>query len=306
MLRDFAVLRFNNYRRIDNRGVYQGSLSMPLISVIIPTHNRPEMLAEALASVREQTFKDIEIIVVSNGESPEMRRASREVAAGCIYFSLDKGNVSSARNFAATRASGEWIAFLDDDDIWLPTKLERQLAVANCTTADAVTCDVIEFFPGGIEAINRPRIPDNWSYTKAISHYRWSGIPSSCLFRRRALDNVGGFDPNLSYVEDMDLLHRISWDHTIHQMEEVLCRHRRGHLNTLHPRNRRRRAWWELRHYLKMIRVTPAQLRDTLPNFTDFVSPRFIPLLAGGLHPRARLKRWLKKFKSTSKIATSR
>src|SRR6266404_3543486 len=112
-----------------NQRAREGQMSSsPCISVIVPTHNRPEMLAEALASVRSQTFTDYEIIVVSNGESAEMRRTSREVAAGCVYLEFDCGNVSFARNAGIKRASGDWIAFLDDDDIWLANKLERQIA----------------------------------------------------------------------------------------------------------------------------------------------------------------------------------
>src|SRR5260370_823595 len=111
-------------------------MSFPLVSVIIPTHNRPGMLAEALASVRAQTFTDYEIIVVSNGESDDMRRASRDAASGCVYLELDRGNVSAARNFGMERAKGEWIAILDDDDLWPPNKLERQIAEAEATGAD--------------------------------------------------------------------------------------------------------------------------------------------------------------------------
>src|SRR5258708_39467781 len=97
----------------------------PLVSIVVPTINRPKMLAEALASVRAQNFTDYEIIVVSNGENDEMCRQSREAAAGCIYLELDHGNVSAARNAGIAQANGEWIAFLDDDDLWLPHKLER-------------------------------------------------------------------------------------------------------------------------------------------------------------------------------------
>jgi glycosyltransferase involved in cell wall biosynthesis len=274
---------------------------MPLISVIVPTHNRPEMLADALASVREQTFKDLEIIVVSNGESADMRRASCEAAAGCAYFSLDEGNVSSARNYGVSRATGAWIAFLDDDDIWLPTKLERQLAMASRTKADMVTCDTSDVWPHGVESPNCPRVPDNWSHTKAISHYRWWTIPSATIIRKHVFDKVGGFDPNLSYVEDMDLWHRISWNHKIYHMNEAQCRHRQGHVNTFHRRNRRRRARWELRHYFKMRRITPPHLRDTLPHFRYFTVPRVVVLLFGAPTLRvffserlpAFLKQWL-------------
>jgi len=98
------------------------------------------MLAEALASVRAQTFTDYEIIVVSNGESGETQARSHAAAArhGARYFSLPIGNLSIARNFGIGEAKGAWIAFLDDDDIWLPAKLERQIAAANQTDASMI------------------------------------------------------------------------------------------------------------------------------------------------------------------------
>src|SRR5258707_1388506 len=148
---------------------------MSFVSCIIPTHNRPEMLAEALASVRAQTFTDYEIIVISNGESAQGRVASRTAAAAfdALYLELEEGNVSLARNFGIKRANGEWIAFLDDDDLWLPTKLERQLAEAERTDADMIAADWIEFHPDGRAKVSRPRCPDGWPYAKAIHHGYW-------------------------------------------------------------------------------------------------------------------------------------
>src|SRR5258707_14358159 len=160
-------------------------MSFALVSVIIPTHNRPEMLAEALASVRAQTFADYEIIVVSNGESANMRRASRHAAAGCIHLELERGSVSAARNFGIARAKGEWIAILDDDDLWPPNKLERQVAEARRTGADMITGDFVEFYPDGCEIIIRPRVPEGWSYVKALNHYCWGAATGAALIRRR-------------------------------------------------------------------------------------------------------------------------
>src|SRR5215468_4951735 len=124
---------------------------MPLVSVVIPTHNRPEMLADALASVRAQTFADYEIIVISNGEDTATRRDSRRAAAwnGARYFEFDEGNLSKARNHGIELAAGEWIAFLDDDDMWLPSKLEREVAEARRTGADMVSCDYVEVHSDG-------------------------------------------------------------------------------------------------------------------------------------------------------------
>src|SRR5260370_3185903 len=175
---------------------------MPLISVVIPTHNRPEMLAEAIASVRAQTFTDYEIIGVSNGETDDMRRASRKVAAAHegVYVELDDGNVCSARNVGIERANGEWIAFLDDDDLWLATKLERQVAEARRTDADLIACDYVKFFPDGREVVERPRVPDGWSYLKAISHQYWWAPPSATLVRKQGFNEIEGFDPRQRYI----------------------------------------------------------------------------------------------------------
>src|SRR5258708_2486713 len=159
---------------------------MPLVSVVIPTHNRPEMLAEAITSVRAQTFTDYEIIVVSNGESDDMRRASRKVATAHDgrYFALHQGNVSGARNFGVEHAKGEWIAFLDDDDLWLPNKLERQVAEAQRTGADMIACYCAQFFPDGQEILERPHIHDRWAYTKSLSGPHWSTVPSATILSK--------------------------------------------------------------------------------------------------------------------------
>jgi glycosyltransferase involved in cell wall biosynthesis len=280
---------------------------MPLVSVVIPTHNRPEMLAEAITSVRAQTFADYEIVVVSNGESDDMRRASREVttAHDGRYFALRHGNVSGARNFGVEQAKSEWIAFLDDDDLWLPNKLERQVAEAQRTGADMIACYCAKFFPDGQEIIERPRLYDGWSYTKAISRHYWWTIPSATIIRKRVLDEVGGFDVHLSYIEDMDLWRRISWRYAIHQMDEVLTQYRCGHLTTMHPQNARKRHLWNLRHFAKMCRDTPQDLRHMVPSAAIFVPPELIGILGPEwllsylrqLRPRARwihLRQWLK------------
>lgn len=244
--------------------------SMPLVSVVVPAHNRPEMLAEALASVKAQSFSDYEIIVVSNGESAEMRNASCRAAAAhdARYFTLDEGNLPAARNFGIERADGEWIAFLDDDDVWLPCKLERQLAAARTFEADMIACDYVEFFPDGSEAIQRPRVPHGWTYTKASNHVEhWWAPPSCVLLRKTAVDSVGRFDRKQRNGEDNDLWRRVSWWHKIFQVDEVLARYRRGHQSMM--RNRFRNLMYGLRHLIKMHLDTPRSLRSTLPRW-DF------------------------------------
>jgi glycosyltransferase involved in cell wall biosynthesis len=272
------------------------SCAVPLVSVIIPSHNRPEWLAAALASVRAQTFTDYEIIVVSNGESVEAQHKSRCAAQvkGAIYFALDDGNLPAARNFGVTQASGEWLAFLDDDDVWLPTKLERQLAAARRTGAEMVTTDYVEFYPCGLELARHSDFRCG----------RWHAPPSAVLVRRQTFDAVCGFDPAFLRIEDSDLWRRISLRHTIHQVREILVRYRRGHLCM--TRDMRATYRYELRHFQKMWRDTPRDLRSSLPRWWSFVPRRLIGILmpnwirAAGriIRPRYRLLRFLRWFNS--------
>jgi glycosyltransferase involved in cell wall biosynthesis len=239
---------------------------MPLVSVVVPTHNRPGMLAEALASVRLQTFTNYEVIVVSNGESEEMRVLSRACATRYgAMFELPEGNVSAARNFAVAQAKGEWIAFLDDDDLWLPHKLDRQLAEAGRTGADMIVCDCVYFnHDSGRELCSGPPVRVGWQTTEAINHQRWGAIPSAVLVRKAAVEAAGGFDPGQRYGEDLDLWRRIAWRHSIHQMDDVLVRYRRHSESTSLQTFRVFR--YDLRNFVKMWRDTPADLRWALPS----------------------------------------
>jgi glycosyltransferase involved in cell wall biosynthesis len=214
----------------------------------------------------------------------------------CWYFALDQGNVSAARNFGVEQARGEWIAFLDDDDIWLPNKLERQLAEARRTGADMISCDYVLFYPDGRKFIHQPRVADGWSLTKAVSHYRWWTIPSATMLRKRVLDQVGGFDPRFIYSEDMDLWRRISWCHKIHHMEEPLLHYRAGHINTNHPQNAKKCLGWNLRHYVKMRHDMPRHLRSALPSFTTFVLPRLVDICA------LSVPKWIRRLKPRTRL----
>jgi glycosyltransferase involved in cell wall biosynthesis len=178
------------------------------------------------------------------------------------YFALPEADLSAARNFGIARAQGEWIAFLDDDDLWLPNKLERQLAEARKTDADMITCDYVEFYLDGREVTVGARLPEGWTHTKAINHLRWWAAPACVIVRRPILDEFR-FDPLLRFGEDGDLWRRISWGHKIHEMHETLVRVRRGHPSL--TRQERKMRLYDIVHYFKMHDDTPQHLRDTLP-----------------------------------------
>src|SRR5947209_20616164 len=114
-----------------------------LVSVVIPTRNRPEMLGAAIGSVLAQTFTGYEIIVVINGPDNAATPKTFEAATtmGCRIVRIERAGIAVALNAGIAAAQGEWIAFLDDDDLWEPNRLEAELKLAEATSADVVFCN---------------------------------------------------------------------------------------------------------------------------------------------------------------------
>ena len=104
----------------------------PLVSAVIPTHKRSELVCRAVRSVLDQTFRDLEIIVVVDGPDPAAVQALATFNDERIRVIVNPENVGLAetRNIGIRHARGKWIALLDDDDQWLPTKIEKQMVVA--------------------------------------------------------------------------------------------------------------------------------------------------------------------------------
>jgi glycosyltransferase involved in cell wall biosynthesis len=101
-----------------------------LVSVIVPTYNRAAYVADAVASALAQTYSSLEVVVIDDGSVDDTRRIVGTFEdPRLIYVYKDNGGLSSARNAGLARANGEFIAFLDSDDLWLPWKLEAQLAL---------------------------------------------------------------------------------------------------------------------------------------------------------------------------------
>src|SRR4030042_587586 len=101
---------------------------MPKVSVIITTYNRVHFVCEAIDSVLNQTFKDFEIIVVDDGSTDNTKEALKRYSKNIFYIYQSNKGRSQARNTGLKVAKGDYIAFLDDDDIWVPHKLEKQVA----------------------------------------------------------------------------------------------------------------------------------------------------------------------------------
>jgi glycosyltransferase involved in cell wall biosynthesis len=186
---------------------------MDLVSVVIPTRNRRDRLAQAIESAKAQTWPNLEIIVVDDGSTDGTPAYLQEeqAADGRVRFirnELPQGG-AGARNTGISAAKGKYVAFLDDDDLWYPEKTEKQLALLMSNPdASAVSCGfVIEraLLPSLKVRITPP------SDEQEILRWNRLGGASMCLVKRNAVLDAGGFDQKLPSGQDWDLwikLHR--------------------------------------------------------------------------------------------------
>lgn len=206
---------------------------VPTVSIVIPTHRRPDLLVEAVESILRQTFRDFEVIIVATGPgtTEETKAVGQSLAAADArirFVYRADGGISKARNIGIGMARGAWIAFLDDDDLWLPQKLELQLEAAKATGADLIAARYIGFDANGdIAGSGTIPKPPQWSWAEAC----YLACPrmlqtSAVLIRSSVLRDVSGFDERLRFGEDEDLWWRIAARHSVHFLDATLVRYR--------------------------------------------------------------------------------
>ena len=204
----------------------------PLVSVIIPAYNRALLIAQTLASVREQTFKDYEIIVVDDGSTDATAQVVAGFGCGVKYIFKQNGGQASARNVGIQNTTGEFIAFLDSDDLWLPDKLAKQLACLKKTNRQWIYCDAEAFDHVTGKLLDRFSRIGHRPQQDFIARQLICGnfIPSPTpVVRRIVFDHVGRFDESSemrSIGEDWEMWLRIAARYEIAYVPEVLARYR--------------------------------------------------------------------------------
>lgn len=182
----------------------------PLVTVVLPSRDRPVEVRRAAATVIAQTFTDWELVIVDDGSDPAadvvgLRALDDRISV--LRNDVAQG-VSRARNRGIAAARGTWIAFLDDDDVWHPRKLEAQLAAAAVRDATFVyTASTV------VELGHRVYVQDgvaDAAYAARLLQDNVVRAPSSVLVRADALAQTTGFDPAFSVVADWDLWLRLS------------------------------------------------------------------------------------------------
>lgn len=206
---------------------------MPEVSVVIPTYNRREMVVEAVDSVLAQTVSDYELIVVDDGSADGTREELGKYAGRLRLISQPHRGVAAARNLGAAAASARYLAFLDSDDLWLPRKLEAQLAYLERFPGFAL-CQTEElWFRNGVRVNpkkrHRKRVGDIFKESLELCLIS----PSAVMMRREVFEAAGGFDERLPACEDYDLWLRVTRDHAVGLVPEPLVIKRGGHPDQL-------------------------------------------------------------------------
>jgi len=270
----------------DARSEAQKKRQMPRVSIIIPTHNnRKAFLLEAIDSVLAQTYEDYELIVVDDGSADETGEALEQYGERLHYLYQANQGVSAARNNGLAHAQGEFVAFLDSDDLWLPKKLAIQVAFMD-QHPQAQICYTDELWiRRGVRVNPKKR------------HAKYSGeiyphclplciiSPSSALMRRGLFAQVGTFDSGLPVCEDYDLWLRVAARFPVFFIPQRLIVKRGGH-----PDQLSRQEWGNDRYrvmalakILELGVLTPELRRLTIQEFH-----RKVGVLIGGYLKRGK------------------
>jgi glycosyltransferase involved in cell wall biosynthesis len=201
---------------------------MPAISVILPAFNRAPLLRSAIKSVFAQTLSDWELIVADDGSTGDAREylASIRDPRVTVLWLRHSGNPAKVRNAALRQARGGLLAFLDSDDLWAPTKLERQ---RDALTADStrkwcyVHTDCIDATGTRLDGVSQTFPGEGWIFERLLRDLRAQIAMPSIAADLELVRSIGGFDERLLFAEDLDLGLRLAMHSPVVAVSEPLC-----------------------------------------------------------------------------------
>jgi len=189
-------------------------MNNPFFTVVIPTHNRWNLLKRAIESVLNQTFENFELIIVDDHSTDDTNSVVSSFSDPRVQYFINhrtKG-ACGARNVGIFSAKGEWVAFLDDDDVWLPEKLKYQYElIQNVKQTVGLVCTDYAIFKE--ETLQKPKIiknrPSGWMNNKLLYGGRIGCLSTTCV-RSDILKSIKGFDERFPSNQDQDLWLRVA------------------------------------------------------------------------------------------------
>ena len=207
---------------------------MPKVSVIIPTYNRADLLPRTINSVLNQTFTDFELFVIDDGSTDNTKEVIesfvKQDSRVKYLWQKNSGEASSPKNTAFKHCTGEYIAYLDHDDEWLPTKLEKQLKLfesSNDPKLGLVSCNVLivnkeRKLNKGVHVMLKYKSIDD--LLLKAGDYAFSN--SSVMIPRKVIEKVGNRDESLKLFEDQDFFIRTAMNgYSLDFVDEVLIKY---------------------------------------------------------------------------------
>jgi glycosyltransferase involved in cell wall biosynthesis len=182
----------------------------PTLAAVIPTYNHASVVVEAVESALAQTRSLDEVIVVDDGSTDDTRERLQMFGARITYIYQENRGLAAARNTGLRNSNSDWVGFLDADDLWLPEKVQRQIALIE-RVGDQVGCVHTRFWVVSPEfRVLSPVPPLHGSVDLAhLVRRNWVGVLTAVVRRDVAIE-AGGFDEELRAVEDWDMWLRLA------------------------------------------------------------------------------------------------
>lgn len=244
-------------------------MSQELVTAIITTHNRLNLLKRAIDSVFAQTYNNIELIVVDDASTDGTSKYCVQQPLQYIFISKEESKGGNyARNLGIRAAKGKYVAFLDDDDYWLPTKIEKQVALIESKDCELVHCGRKLEIVKGDKVIYRDLLPNPLDYGDMHKKILLTicTTTTNILAKRDALFEVGLFDENLRFWQEYELTIRLAQRKPFYFVNEVLSVYR---INTS-DKHRLTNKYEEWKDAVKYIHKKHAELYAKLNSIEKF------------------------------------
>jgi glycosyltransferase involved in cell wall biosynthesis len=231
-------------------------MSSPTVSIILPVYNGERYLGLAVESVLAQTLRDFELIVIDDGSRDSTPEIARSYGARLRYVRQENTGVAGAVNHGLRLAAGRYISWLSHDDLFLPEKLERQVAALGRVGAPAVCYTDVEMIDSAGEVVAERRLPE-YGRGEALRHVLTAGeiglASYSICYDRRCLEEVGFYSERWPHTQDAEMLARLARRFHLVRVPELLTRVREHEGRGIRSRR------WER----EVVRFYRAQLAST-------------------------------------------
>jgi glycosyltransferase involved in cell wall biosynthesis len=203
-------------------------MTVPLVSIVIPTYNREHLLIESINNALKQTYQNIEIVIIDDGSQDGTKAFMQDYQNPKVsYFYKANGGPSTARNEGIRRAKGAYIAFMDSDDLWDPYKLEAQVKFFESNLNAGMVTTNYRFIDAAGSIVKEPGKAFGYTTKNGFIHDITAinfpiATTSTFMVRKYVFETVGMFNESLGISEDLDLWVRIGLKFEVGYIDEVL------------------------------------------------------------------------------------